>query len=436
MLRRINLFTLAFVVNTVMLSAASAKDTVIALSPYNVENVTKAQAAKVLDFAIGQSPGDRIIVLDGYNALPIGTITVPTESQYQSPKARINVNRKAVAALLGFSKNVVQQGTPGNPSVVGAVKLPQLLRYVSQNYRSAEPLDVIIIGSALYDDPTEPAFSMAEGHVPGDGHLNNPSRANTPFTTQEVEGALKGLRVHLAFDDALLANDRFNYFIGRFWTLYVAEQGGDLVSFEPSSASVFERVKNNAPAPAHQYKLSDTDKLEMIALRPVEYQRPPIFERNLSQTPLSQNDINRANNVELGISWDCLECDLDIYAKAFPGAPVLYFGNKESPQGRYWKDYTRSPDTVKGFETIAYQVPLDLSAVVVAVNFYSGEAPQGVRGEFRIAIDGQTFSSPFQIKATQGHGARGMDDAISKRRSKHKQTILIDLLDVVRSGTQ
>lgn len=415
---------------------ASAKDTVIALSPYNGPDTLKAQAATTLEFAVEQHPGDRVIVIDGYTNKPIATISVPTDSRYASPKARLNKNRAALSALLAFSQQSLTVNTSGHPRVIGAVKLPELLRYAAQNYKGTEPLDVIVLGSALYDDPTEPAFSMAEGHFPGDGHINNGSRGQTPFAAKQIEGLMVGMRVHLAFNDALLANDRLNHFIQRFWTLFIEQQSGALVSFEPSMASVFERVKHGAKAPAHNYRLEATDKLEMIQSAPVRIEHASIFDRDLSAAPLSQEQVNRANNLELGISWDCVECDLDIYSMPFPGGPVLYFGNKQTPHGRYWKDYQRSPDTVKGFETIAYQVPLDLSAVITAINFYGGDAPSGVTGEFRIAVDGQTYAAPFEISAKEGHGAKAMEEVMRNQQTNHAQTILIDVLDIVRSDTQ
>jgi len=412
---------------------AAAKETVIALSPYNTSAAIKKQAADILNFAAAQDAGDRVVVLDGYHVNPIATITIPSDLKYKSPKSRMNANRSAIVALFGFSESAVRASGSHHPTVTGAVKLPQLLRFVAQNY-NAQALDVLVLGSALYDDPNQSAFSMAKGYYPSDGHINA-SRSSSPFGTKDVNGLLKGLRVHIGFNNATLDNDRLNFAIHRFWTLYIERQGGKLVSFSSSTKTVFDRVKNKAVAPAHSHKLSANNKLEMIELRPVELTQQSIFKRTLSAVPLDQKRINRAEKLELGIAWDCVECDLDIYSQPFPNAPILSYKNKQSPQGRYWKDFVRSPNTVKGFETIAYHVPLDLSAVAVVVNFYNGRVSKRITGEIRVSVNGQTYASDFTINSLKGNSGKDVTAALEARTSSHPQTVIIDVLKLVKSGT-
>ncbi|VAW44559.1 hypothetical protein MNBD_GAMMA03-671 [hydrothermal vent metagenome] len=416
-------------------NAAIAKDIVIAISPYDEVGepvIYKAKAIVLIQFAVTQQAGDRIIFIDGYNVQPIATIAIPEDKKYISAKARINVNRKAVAALLEFYANIIQPNREGHPSVNQAVKLPQLLRFAAQNYKSSQPLDVIILGSALYDDQGE--FSMAKGHFPSDGHLSQ-SRAVTPFGTKDVNGLFHGLRVHIRFKDKLLENDRLSYFIHRFWTLFIEQekQGGELVSFS-SSKSVFERVKSGASAPEHNYELIKSDKLEMNQLQPIEVKKQSIFERSLSDTPLTKASINSASNLELGITWRCIKCDLDIYSSPFPNAPVLSYLNKNSSHGKYEKDFLQAPN-INGLETISYKIQTELSMVVVAINFYSGSAPEGATGVIRISVDNQTYASNFIIKATKGNGGKGVKAILDSRHSNMPETIIIDLLEVVKTGT-
>lgn len=427
---------LALVLPTMMwaVKTATASEFVVAVSPYNTAAVVKQHAAQILTFALTQNAGDKVIVVDGYNIKPIATITIPDDVKYKSPKSRMNFNRVAVAALYRFSEKVIQSSGGKHPTVKGAVKLPQLLRFVAQNYQTAAPLDVMVLGSALYDDPNQAAFSMAKGYYPSDGHISA-SRAATPFGTKDVKDVLKRMRVHLGFDDAVLDNDRLSFSIHRFWTLFVERQGGKLVSFS-SPQTVFDRVKNKAITPAHSHTLLVTDKLEMIDLRPVQLKLLSIFDRKVSNVPLGQKRINRAEKLELGIAWDCVECDLDIHSQPYPNAPILSYSNKLSPQGHYWKDYLRSPNTVRGFETIAYHVPLDLSAVAVAVNFYSGSSLKSVSGEVRVSVDGQTYASHFTINARKGNGGKGVKTALETRHSTAPETVIIDLLKLVKSGTQ
>jgi len=136
--------------------------------------------------------------------------------------------------------------------------------------------------------------------------------------------------------------------------------------------------------------------------------------------------LRRAAHVEIGLSWDCLACDLDLYARPFPGAPVLYFNHTVSPQGRYWKDFLRSPRGTNGRESIEFDVPLDLRVLQIAVNFYQGQAPQGVKGELRLAVEGQTYAASFHIEAEKGNKGAGLTEAMETGHSAHAQTLLFN----------
>ena len=424
------------------INSALAKELVIALSPYHqsAENA-QARALEILDVIISLDAGDQIFVIDGYHLNTIATFTIPTDPRYAGKKSRIHANRKAVAGLLGFAKNPLP---PGGVDTLQdhAVKLPELLRYVAHNIQSTvvgdgddaenTPLDIVVIGSARYHDPLSPSFSMRDNRVPGDGHLGRPL-SDTPYGITGQEGLLNHTRVHLAFtdQDAELGG-RYKDFVRRFWTLYVEALGGKLVTFEAQAGDSFRNIKRGASAPTHAYQRKDTDKLEMIQLRPVTLEvSQSIFQRPLTTTPLSSETIRRGDNLEIGISWQCLECDLDLYAMAYPGAPILFYGQTNSPQGRYWKDYINSPETVNGFETIAYHAALDLRAVRVAINFFKGRAPDGVKGEVRLSVNGRTYGAPFRINAESGIGSGGVKAIVKAGSSSRPETLIVDILRIV-----
>ena len=136
-----------------------------------------------------------------------------------------------------------------------------------------------------------------------------------------------------------------------------------------------------------------------------------------------------ANNVEIGISWKC-QCDLDLYSRPIPNAQVLYFGETSSEFGQYWKDYREAPNAANGFETILFKVPLDLRVLLIAINFYDGDAPQGVSGEIRLSVDGQVYASAFQIKAAKGNQGKDIVTTVNSGRST-AHSILIDPLHIV-----
>lgn len=382
----------------------------------------RREAASVLRFLTEMEPEGEAVVIDGWSLKTLGTFTVPRGAAYANPKARLAANAKLVGTLMAVGANAQGSG--------GALRLPQVLRHVATTYGDAAPLDVLVFGSPFYDDPSEPEFSMREGLIPSDAHLAV-SRAKSPFGTEGSGAALAGLRVHLCYgSEALMPTDKHRFFVERFWSLYISRQGGTLVTFAADPAAVFQRVRSRAQAPARDYKVEPGTKLEMMRLR-----REPVgtslYERPLSTSPLSLRDVQEARNVELGITWDCPKCDLDLYARPGSGE-VLYFNHTQSPDGIHVKDFLQSPKAVNGYETVIFRAPVDLRALRVAINFYEGIAPGGVGGEIRLSVDGKTYGAKFRLAATSGNKAGGIGGALQSGVPQNPQTIVIDPLTILR----
>lgn len=408
--------------------SAIAKDYTIAVSPFISQDDAKAQAITVLKFITELNEGDEITLVEGFNLETIGTFTIPDDPIYNSPKARLGFNGHAVGALMRFAKSSKLPNGDNEPSVIGALHLPKLLRYIANNIIGET--DVIILGSPLYDDPQEPSFSMANGIYPSDGHLKH-SRNKTPFGIAGNVDTLKNIRIHIGYPASYkLISDPRDYQINRFWTLYIEVQGGELISFVGDLKTLFKRVKRSMNVPKHDFKLNDSDKLEMIRLR-TETIKQSIHNRPISQIPLTNRQLQRAEAVEIGISWDC-ECDVDLFARAFPTAETIYFNNTASPLGNLWKDHLKSPRATNGYETIAFHVPLDLRALRLAVNFYNGKAPNGVvNGQIRLSVNGQTYAKDFKISATLGNKGSGVMLAIASGVSNNPHSIIIDPLSII-----
>ncbi len=409
---------------------ASANNLIVAVSPYHAPEKARRHSIALMQQLTKLNQGSRVTLVDGYNLSIIGEFNIPDNPAYNSPKARLGVNRETVTALKRFADKPIIPGADGHPSVPGALRLPQLLRYVADNFNHSGQTDVIALGSPFYDDPREPAFSMAGGRFPSDGHLFA-SQGKTPFGAAGQSGLLKNVRVHIGYgSDNIMQGERHSYFVRRFWTLYTQAFGGKLGGFIGDVPTLFRRVTDNAPLPAHDFKPVRSNKLEMIILRQVE-DRQSIFERPVSETALPQAQVVRADNVQVGISWACGQCDLDIYARPMPGAPVLYFGRTMTAHGRYWKDYRNSPQPTNGFETIGFDVSLDLRTLTIAVNFYEGKAPQGVSGEIRISVNDQTYASTFHIAATTGNRGKGIPAIFETGKGAGDHSVIIDPLRIV-----
>jgi len=400
------------------INGVSAKDIVIGVSPYTESDKLQQYVRQSLQFATGLEAGDRVTFMDAYHLNVIGIFKVPEKKAYKSEKARLVVNKKAVGQLMQFAKQPPQ----GNvlPSVKNAVRLPQFLRYVAQNHTGGNKTDVIVLGSPFYDDPSDAAFSMAGGIIPGDGHLQV-ARDQSVFGIVGQEQLLSTLRVHLVYGDAVMQSDRHAYHIERFWKLFVSRQSGALITFASEISTALSRVNTNAAALPGVYQLQKTDRLEMIRLRDVEI-KTSIHERPLSRIKPTVQQLRHAKNLEVGITWNCEDCDLDLYLRPLPSSAILYFGYPKSNEGVYYKDFRNSPVGVGGFETIELSVPVDLRSVAIAVNFYSGEVNDKLTGHIRMAIDGQTYAMNFTIHALSGNKGKDVLAAFSAPNRSNRNT--------------
>ena len=400
---------------------ANAKDFVIVVSPaidedkrIDVTQTTVAFMARMLE------AGERAIIMDGFTAATITTFEVPHGEAYKHTKAKVMANRYEVGSFYRFMKTPTPAGL-----APGALNLPKVFRSIGRAVRLSlsDDMEVIVIGSPIFDDPAMPAFSMLDGLYPGDGMLNV-KRARSPFGTIGDAGMLDGLSIYWA-TVGVPDDDRLRFQLERFYTLYVERLGGSMAAYAPNMEVVMENAEaGTAPIP-HEFVLSETTKVEMIRLAPVALDRRSLFDRLQSTTPISQAQFRRAESVEMGARWTG-DCDLDIRAQPMPGAPVLFFGNTETEHGLFFKDY-RSANAAEGFETIMFSVPLDLRALRVAVNFYEGSAPPGgVEGEFRLDVDGQTYAMPFRIPANAGNQGRDAPaQGFYTQSSEH--TVILDL---------
>lgn len=413
-------------------SSASAYELAIGLSPYQDARQAETQVKQVLQFLTDTvQPGQSALLFDAYHLRTLGVFAVPSNPSYRHPKAKINANTKTIAALSTFAKQAGLPPGTQETAMQSALRWPQALRFIGQNYPVKEMAHLILLGSPLFDDPAEQAFSMRNGRIPGDGHLTS-ERARSPYGTKGQETVLAQWRVHLGFPSwSWKQDDHHAFYVQRFWTLHVEQQGGQLTTFTNDMPTLFERVRADAAAPTHQYKAVPSDKVEMIQLRPPTVKQTSIYERPVTTTPLSAEAVHHASNVEVGITWECGGCDLDLYGQHAPGAPVLWFLNLQTPQGTYFKDWTTSPRASSGYETLAYQAPVDVNSMLLAVNFYHGKAPGGVKGEVRISLNGQTYAKAFHVPAQEGNGGAGRQETLTARRAHNPAWLVIDPVEVL-----
>jgi len=420
------LTTLAFVFCA---NSSMANNLIIGVSPYIPDGKSQAVFKQVVTHALEElEAGETATIYDAYHLQSVATITIPNEAAYQHVRTRAHMNSDAIKRFRDFA---AQNSATGNQDLSSVVRLPEFLRWIGQN-RNVQSVDVVVIGSPLYHNHSQPAFSMKTGNIPGDGHLQT-SVSRTVFGIDDAE-LLSGMRLHIGYPEDFAEHDQHQWHVQRFWTLFAELQGAELISFTGDLSMLLNRVDQKANKLNHSYVLKEGTKLEMIQLAPVQLQESSsIFERPVETQALPTDQLDTAKNVQIGIKWDsCRECDLDLHVRPHASAEVLYFGRTQTAEGRYWKDFRNAP--AYGYETIDLSEGVDLRDLLIAVNFYSGSTSAPVNAGLRLSVGNKTYAYPFQIDATSGNQGKGGDVVWRSRRAAFPQWKIIDPMKVVSSN--
>jgi len=309
---------------TIILAAsqAMARDTVIALSPFDTVEDQRGNVESLAHHLLETvAPGETAHVINGYTLDHIASFEVPDGDAYENPRAKIGAN----AEFLGEMKRFFEAADPA-PNRVGQLDIPGLLRHVGDFFPAEHASDLIIIGSPVHDDPKQPSLSMLGGAVPNDGHIGA-TQAQSPY------GAA-GRKDKLAQNSVLFVMPNLDWRIHaqhataveRFLALATHHQGAHLGAFTTDLSSALRLAGSNVqPLPFEP--LSGTDKLEMISFSPDIADLPVIYDREVTTEVPSERTLRFAELVEVGISWNCGACDLDVYAQAGPEVDIIYFGN-------------------------------------------------------------------------------------------------------------
>jgi hypothetical protein len=204
--------------------------------------------------------------------------------------------------------------------------------------------------------------------------------------------------------------------------------GSKLSTFTGDLTTLWRRAATGAlPAP-HGFQREYPEKIETIQLINLKQDsdRISIYERELTKTPPSKQALRQAQNVEIGISWSCEGCDIDLYVRPHHGADILSFSNRRTKEGHYHKDFTKSPKTEGGYETVTLTSTVDLHDTLIAINWYSGQSASGVKGEIRLAIGDKTYGLPFEFSGKAGNRGAGKEKTVETRRPVNANWLVID----------
>jgi hypothetical protein len=384
-------------------ASASTTRYVIGLTPYFETSAKDDVYRRIVGMILEDLPQkSSLTIYDAYNLTNITRLEIPDLRAFQSGKTRANQFKDQIGRLRQFLATEHTRPTAQKLNFDRALRLPQFLDFLSENVGSTEPVNVIVIGSPLYVDHKEPAFSMVDGYFPSDGHLLA-SRDQTVFGLQSRDVALKNFTVHFGYlgDPWVSAIHREK--IARFWTLYIDGQGGRLATFCGDLATLFDSaLRAGSPRNvAAEIDRSQT-KVEMLRITR-DVAAADWITRDVLSGPKPAPPKNHIGPMKIGIRWKG-DIDLDLYASASRDAQTLFFENTRAAEGYYFKDHRSSPD--RDYEFIEFETPVDVNRVQADINFYKGDAPSGPAGEVRIEFEGRIYSSQFTIASERGNKGR------------------------------
>lgn len=424
---RIPALTAAGIVSAFLSVHAHADNLIVGLSPFGEADAAKDRAKHLLAHVIETTgPGEDAVFIDAYRAKTLCRYAVPDKAAYARPKAAVKVNGACVKAVLGFAE------APGEDTTAGAIRMPHFMRFVAGNFDMDRYKSILVAGSPIYHDPLEPRFTMRAARVPSHAHITA-TRQASPYSVAGYGGLLPDTPVHLVSPSAdWKLNDGHGAMVRCFWTLHTETMGGRLASFGSDLKLALQRVGSGTVGASPACERDSSDKLEMMPVRIERFAGPSLYDREVSEDAPAPELVRTAQNVQVGIRWqDCEACDLDIYVRPYNGAEVLYFGHTHSREGAFYKDFRSAPTAAAGLESVSFREPVDLGKLLVAVNLYSGNAPQGVNGEVRIAIGAETYAAPFRIEAQTGNRGAGAQDLLNAGTVPNEQWAIIDPMKVL-----
>lgn len=380
---------------------------VFGLSPFLDDTVKDQVYRGIVRFVIEDMPFNTSLLLyDAYRLRTIAGLEVPEVQAFRSAKTRANQFKEPIHELRQFLATAHERPEATGITFDDAVRLPQFLAFVAHNVaRTGATLHVVVLGSPLYLDDKEPAFSMVNGYFPSDGHLVA-TQDRSVFGLKERSEALAGVTVSLGYFGDPWVSDVHRQKVARFWALFLKQQGAALATFTGDLPTLFNAVRGwhpGEPARACPYALDASQtKVEMLRIT----REPGVTDwitRDLSLAPRPSPPAIHAGPLKIGIRWQG-DLDLDIYARPRHGGETLYFRHTRSPEGYYFKDHRSSPD--REYEFIEFLTPVDVGEMEAFVNFYEGRMRGGIVGEVRIEFAGQIYASQFQLGAERGNQGR------------------------------
>jgi hypothetical protein len=389
---------------------------------------TQALSERLMRLFMDLHGGDELVVYDAPGRTAVARIAIPANRPaYDRPAVRI----RQFGADLVKIRRFLESRCGGGPTATlppGNLAFPEFLEEISRVVIPSLPrgaASVLVAGSALYNDPRDPALSMLDGHYPSDAHLSA-RRTDSVYSTAGKAEALAGVDVHYCYTDASWLSDAHKESVLRWWSLFVGTQQGTLATFTNDLGTCLERFDGSvtAGAPSFRPEAEGSGREMLLAkrspvVREVLRPAPPATSAAASPPPDDSSFLGTDTAVsrerpaarralaKIGIRWTCPGADLDIYARGGPASEFLFYGNTSTPEGHFPHDYQQAPGDASALEYVEFTRPIDLETAEAFVNFYGGSCTAAPSGIVRLWFDNKVYEGQFALAATHGNqGAR------------------------------
>ena len=383
---------------------------IVGISPFLDERANDEVFRHLVRLLLEDMPlNSSLWLYDAYHVRTITQIEIPNVRAFESDRTRANQFAGPIQQLKSFLASPKERPKVADLDFARAVRFPQFMDFVAENLNTTNGSVVtIVLGSPLYLDEKEPAFSMVEGYFPSDGHLLA-TREKSVFGLKDAGNHLPEVGVHWGYFGDPWTNDLHRQKVGRFWNLFLNSQGARLETFTDDLPTVFNAVRGRTEADGSRGNNDQIDpaqtKIEMLRIsRDVGV--ADWITRDLPADHRPPPPTNFVGPMKIGIRWQG-DIDLDLYARPSRNAETLFFQHTRSPAGFYFKDHRSSPD--REHEFIEFTAPVDVRQVEVHVNYYEGRMDQPA-GEVRIEFQGRIYSGDFALAAERGNKGRGGDE--------------------------
>ncbi|NOY42788.1 MAG: hypothetical protein GXP26_13260 [Planctomycetes bacterium] len=335
---------------------------------------------------------------------PLASMTVPAGSRNRRLRSQ---------EINGELRKLIPYFTTETATGSQQINLPAVPATVRSLRRTQFPARVIIVGTPIYDDPQQGYWSMADGKVPTDASLEAP---NCPFHMGVVDFPGGTIAEWFPPTSRFGVDHVHEEAITRYYRLFFQKHKAKLTRLTSNIAIALDGSASqfsDTLSPQQNAELMRTVRLQISERQPRQSNKPVLEEAE--QVLAAAEEAN--HEMAFAINWvsEDPSCDIDVHVRSAGCPEVLFFGNTETPFGKFFRD-VQSSGSING-DSANYQnwewVRIDhgrLEDLTIWLNAYRTAEPAQVR---IIGVSkGRRYERNIQINGP-GDGGRSEDRELS-----------------------